>query len=234
MSDSKYDRTIDWDQFWSDADPAEREHQAPAAHHATDVVAEFLAETGAPDAFADVGCGPGTIAFEVADAYPDADVVGYDAAEPVLAENRERARERDVDVRFERAVLPAFEPDRQFDVVFSYFTLCYVADVETALENLYDAVAPGGSLVFNYQNRLARSHWRWLAEDPEERVQEASAFDPETFERRFELLLQGENLLSYERIQETLGTWPRSVWRVVDKPDVRWAWRHHPVVFVPK
>jgi hypothetical protein len=31
-----------------------------------------------------------------------------------------------------------------------------------------------------------------------------------------------------------LGTWPQSVWRRVDKPDVRWAWRHHPLVYVPK
>jgi SAM-dependent methyltransferase len=235
MSGTQYDGTIDWDDFWSDADAEEREHQSPAAHHADDVVADFLAATGATGAFADVGCGPGNIAFQVADAYPDADVVGYDAAEPVLADNHERARERGAEnVRFERAVLPGFDPDRQFDVVFSYFTLCYVADVETALQNLYDAVAPGGYLVFNYQNRLARGHWRWLAEDPEERIQEASAFDPETFERRFELLIEGENLLSYDRIHEVLGTWPQSVWRRVDKPDLRWAWRHHPLVYVPK
>lgn len=235
MTDTKYTETIDWDQYWEEADEEDREGGIPSAHHATDVVAAFLAETGAPDAFADVGCGPGVVAFDVAERHPDATVVGYDAADPVLAENRRRAREEGPeDVGFERAVLPEFDPGREFDVVFSYFTLCYVADVEAALSNLYDAVASGGYLLFNYQNRLARSFWRTMAENPEEYLDEASAFEPGRFEERFRLLLEGENLLSYERIRGILGTWPRSVWSVVEKPDVRWAWRHHPLVFVPK
>jgi len=51
--------------------------------------------------------------------------VGYDAAEPVLAENRERANEGDVEnVAFERAVLPAFDPDRKFDLVSSFVYRC--------------------------------------------------------------------------------------------------------------
>jgi hypothetical protein len=69
---------------------------------------------------------------------------------------------------------------------------------------------------------------------PEEHIQEAAAFDPESFERRCELLDVGENLLAYDRIHEMLGTSPRSARRLVDGPDVRWAWRHHPLVSVPK
>jgi len=227
--------TIDWHDFWTEADEDDRGDAGPSAHHATDAVAKFLAETGVPDAFADVGCGPGHVAFEVAERFTDTDVVGYDAAEPVLAENRERAAERGVDnVAFEHTVLPEFDPDREFGVVFSYFTLCYVADVERTLQALYDAVAPGGSLVFNYQNRLARAHWQRMADDPDEFLGEDSQFDADRFEDRFRLLLDGESLLSYERIHDALGTWPQSVWSVVDKPDVRWAWRHHPLVYVPK
>lgn len=234
MTDATHADTIDWHSFWTDADEGDRADAAPSAHHATDAVVDFLAETGAPDAVADVGCGPGHVAFAVAERFPDADVVGYDAAEPVLAENRERARDRGVHVDFERAVLPDFDPDRQFDVVFSYFTLCYVREVEDALRAMYDAVAPGGYLVFNYQNRLARAHWRRMADDPGEFLGEDSQFDADRFEDRFSLLLDGENLLSYDRIHDALGTWPQSVWSVVDKPDTRWAWRHHPLVFVPK
>ncbi|WP_459193293.1 class I SAM-dependent methyltransferase [Halosimplex sp. J119] len=234
MSDATHHDTIDWHRFWTDADDSDREDAAPSAHHATDAVTDFLAETGVPDPFADVGCGPGHVAFAVDDEFPEAEVVGYDAAEPVLAENRERARDRDAGVGFERAVLPDFEPEQAFDVVFSYFTLCYVADVEEALRAMYDAVAPGGYLVFNYQNRLARAHWRRMAEEPEEYLGEDSQFDADRFADRFRLLLNGENLLSYERIRDALGTWPQSVWSVVDRPDARWAWRHHPLVYVPK
>jgi trans-aconitate methyltransferase len=227
--------TIDWHDFWTEADEADRDEAGPSAHHATDAVADFLTETGVPEAFADVGCGPGHVAFKVADRYPEMAVVGYDAAEPVLAENRERADRRGVDnLAFERSVLPEFDPDREFGVVFSYFTLCYVADVERALQAMYDAVPPGGYLVFNYQNRLARAHWQRMADDPDEFLGEDSQFDPDRFEDRFSLLLDGENLLSYDRVHDILGTWPQSVWSVVDKPDVRWAWRHHPLVYVPK
>jgi len=230
MTDATDADTIDWHSFWTDADEGDRADAAPSAHHATDAVVDFLAETGAPDAVADVGCGPGHVAFEVAEAFPEATVVGYDAAEPILAENRERG----AGVDFERAVLPDFDPGREFDLVFSYFTLCYVREVEDALRAMYDAVAPGGYLVFNYQNRLARAHWQRMADNPEEFLSEDSQFDADRFEDRFSLLLDGANLLSYDRIHDALGTWPQSVWSVIDKPDTRWAWRHHPLVYVPK
>lgn len=51
---------------------------------------------------------------------------------------------------------------------------------------------------------------------------------------RFRLVLDGENLLSYDRIHDVLGTWPRSLRKVVEKPDEPWAWRHFPTVWVPK
>ena len=235
MTDTTTTGTIDWEEYWSEADDADRESATPSAHHATDVVARFLDATGSPASFADVGCGTGHVAFDVAERYPEATVVGYDAGESVLAANRDRAREEGLaNLGFERTVLPSFDPDREFDVVFSYFTLCYVADVEQALQNLYDTVAPGGYLVCNYQNRLARTHWQRMADDPDTYLDEESSFDADRFEERFRLLLAGENLLSYDRIHDVLGTWPQSVWSVVEKPDVRWAWRHHPLVYVPK
>jgi hypothetical protein len=73
-----------------------------------------------------------------------------------------------------------------------------------------------------------------MADEPDEYLGEDSQFDADRFEDRFSLLLDGENLLSYDRIHDALGTWPQSVWSVIDKPDMRWAWRHHPLVFVPK
>ena len=226
--------TIDWDEFWTGTDDATDGHANPSARHVVDVLPAFFDARGVPGSVADVGCGAGVVAFDLARRYPDATVVGYDAAETVLAENRARARDRGLDnLAFERAVLPDF-PDREFDAVFSYFTLPYVADPERALRNMYDAVAPGGDLVFNYHNRYAMAHWRRMAADPDEFFGEDSAFDRDRFEDRFRLLLDSENHLSYEKIHDALGTWPQSVWSVVDRPDKRWAWNHFPLVFVPK
>ncbi|WP_205254097.1 MULTISPECIES: class I SAM-dependent methyltransferase [Halostella] len=93
MTDDTHDDTIDWNQFWREADDDARESAVPSAHHVRGMLADFFAEKGAPDSFASVGCGPGVVAFDVAERHPATTVVGYDAAEPILAENRERARE---------------------------------------------------------------------------------------------------------------------------------------------
>lgn len=235
MTDSLYNRTIDWNQYWQEADVGAREAASPSADYVLDALLEFLAETGDPGTYADVGCGAGAVVFGVAERYPETAVVGYDSAGPVIAENQDRVRETGhTNVSFQRTVLPAFDPGRQFDVVTCFFTLCYVADVERALRNLHDAVAPGGSLVFTYHNRFAQSVYRRVAESPADHLDESSRFEPETYAERFQLVLDGRSLLSYERIHEVLGTWPQSVWSVAENTDRYGAWRHEPLVYVPK
>ncbi|WP_211334027.1 class I SAM-dependent methyltransferase [Halopiger aswanensis] len=140
----------------------------------------------------------------------------------------------DADVTFERAVLPEFDPDRQFDVVSSFYTLCYVADVERALQNLFDAVVPGGYLLITYHNEYAQSIFESIAESPTDYLDETSAWDPDHFAERFELVIGGENLLSYRRIRDVLGSWPQSVWSVAENAERYDAWRQNPFVFVPK
>lgn len=130
-------------------------------------------------------------------------------------------------------MLPDFDPDRQFELVTAFFTLCYVPQVERALQALYDAVAPGDHLVMNYHNRHARSLFETFARDPHEYLGAESTWDPDHFTDRFELVLEGENLLSYDRIQQTLDTWPESVWSVVDAERYG-AWKQNPLVYVPK
>ena len=234
MTETTHPKTIDWNRFWTEADKTTREDATPSAKHAVDLVPKFLDEMGVPDSIADVGCGPGVVSFALAERYPEATVVGYDAADSILDENCERARQDDVaNLSFERGVLPEFDPGRQYDLVFCFATLCYVADSERALDRLYDAVEPGGHLVLSYINELGRAHYRSVLEaDDEEALGEG--FDPDRFRERFRLMLDGESTLSYRLIHDAIGTWPRSFWEVVDKPDEQWAWRHVPLVWVPK
>ncbi|MFC7176533.1 class I SAM-dependent methyltransferase [Halosegnis marinus] len=224
---------FDWEGYWRDAGDAEYDESGPSAGHVSDVLCEFVAGRPAGPV-ADVGCGPGAATFALAERFPDREVVGYDTAEAVLAENRERAADRGLDnVSFERATLPAFDPDREFAVVACHFTLLYVRDVERALSNLHDAVAPGGALVFNYGNRALRDFLRVAADDPHAHTDRPFVFDPEDYTARFGPLLEGDSVLSRERIDDAVGTWPRDVYTVVERPDVRWAWHHLPHVFVP-
>ena len=226
--------TIDWTDFWTDASDDDRESASPSAAVLTDVLSDFFAERGVPGTFADVGCGAGVTSFFVAENY-DTEVTGYDAAEPVLAENRERAREDGVEnVSFERGVLPDWNPGVEFDVVVCYATMCYVADSEGALRALYDAVAPGGVLILGYTNRFAKAHYENVVANPPDPDEAGRDIDPDRFAERFSLVLSDESTLSYRQIHDALDTWPRSLWEVVEKPDQRWMWRNHPVVWVPK
>lgn len=229
-----HDGTIDWGRYWTEADDEKRSEASPSGHHAADVLCEFVERFDAPEGVADVGCGAGATTFTAAERLSEP-VVGYDTAASVVERNRERAEQESVEnVHFEEATLPAFAPDDEFGVVFSYFTLQYVRDVERALSNLYAAVAPGGALVFNYMNRAAREFCLVAADDPHAHTDRPFVFDPDQYEERFAALLDGDSVLSRERIYEVLGAWPRSAFAVADRPDVRWAWHHAPLVYVPK
>lgn len=235
MSDPTHDATIDWTEYWTDAGEENHRGAGPAGRYTLEPLRSVLEDRGPPDSLADAGCGPGHVPLTVAADYPDASVVGYDAAEPVLDANRDRADERGLEnVAFERAVLPEFDPGRRFEAVSCFHTLVYVEAVERALSALYDAVEPGGVLVFTYHNRLARSVFESIAAAPHEHLGPDSPWDPDRFADRFELLLEGANLLSYERIHETLGRRPRSVWSVASDLERYGAWRQNPLVYVPK
>ncbi|WP_256299227.1 class I SAM-dependent methyltransferase [Haloarchaeobius salinus] len=228
-----HQRTIDWDEFWRTADADDHESATPSAHHVREALADLIAETGGIDSVADVGCGPGVVTFDLADRSPDAEIVGYDAAGSILDENRERATEEGLDnVRFERTVLPEFDPGRQFDLVLCYGTLAYVTESAQALQNMYDAVAPGGHLVLGYVNEFGAAQFRAQHADLE--ASDDPRRDPEEYAERFGLVMDEESTLSFDAIRNAVGTWPRSIWEVAEKPERRWAWGHVPLVYVPK
>jgi trans-aconitate methyltransferase len=228
-----HQQSIDWDEFWRTADEDDQQSATPSAHHVREALADLVAETGGIDSFADVGCGPGVVTFDVAERYPDADVVGYDAAEAILETNRERAAADGFDnVGFEHAVLPEFDPDREFDLVCCYGTLAYVTESEQALQALYDAVAPGGHLVLGYVNEFGAAQFR--AQHADLKESDDPRRDPEEYGKRFRLVMDEETTLSFDAIRKALGVWPRSIWEIAEKPEKQWAWGHVPLVYVPK
>jgi len=173
-SDRAFEATIDWEQYWADADERDRADASPSKTLLLKPLLAFLEDRSGVESLADVGCGTGTVSFAVAERHPDVSVGGY------------------------------------------------------------DAVAPGGDLLLTYHNALAQAHFRQIAADPHEHLDDDSPWDPEQFADRFEAVLDGESLLSHERIHDVLGTWPRSVWSVVGEDDRYPAWRHNPFVCVPK
>lgn len=227
--------TIDWNAFWRDADDADRKKATPSTHHVRGLLEALFEERGVPESFASVGCGPGVVAFDVADRYPETTVYGYDAAESIIEQNRERARDADrPTLHFETGSLPAFAPDRSFECVLCYGTLSYVEDSAHALRSLYNAVEPGGVLVLGYTNTGFARHLRRVLDDPAGHGKDPETFDEDRYRARWQLVLEERSTLSYGAIHDAIGTWPRSFWEFTEKPEERWAWRHVPLVWLPK
>lgn len=197
----KFTDTIDWDEYWQNwSDDATEEYAASVSGGHFERVARFFEQVGVPDDAAFVGCGPSSLAVKLARAYPNTQIVGYDAATSVIERNREKYADLP-NITFERAVLPNFDIDQQFDLVFCYATLHYVRESERAIENLYARVRPGGHFIFNYPNEAYQSDHQ----DVEGQLRE-----------RLQLPINGENLLSEEKITNTLDGNVRDFWNVVD------------------
>ncbi|MFW6376166.1 MAG: class I SAM-dependent methyltransferase [Thermoplasmatota archaeon] len=156
MVKRRYHETIDWGEYWKAAKGDKVTDKTPKAKYTVEPLLEFFEKKGVPDTYADVGCGLGSAVFSVAEEYPDTETVGYDCIDRILGINLDKAVEEGYDnISFKKADLPDFYPDRQFEVITSFFTLCYISDIKKMLQNLYDAVKPGGYLIITYHNKYA-------------------------------------------------------------------------------
>jgi SAM-dependent methyltransferase len=109
----------------------------------------------------DLGCGSGRHSIMLADRYRE--VLSVDISEPMLRIARVRRARPNItyeqrDLRDVRAYA-----DGQFNLVFSVNTLHHVPDLEAALRQIRDLVAPGGRVVLvdNVASRPAISR-RWF------------------------------------------------------------------------
>jgi 2-polyprenyl-3-methyl-5-hydroxy-6-metoxy-1,4-benzoquinol methylase len=96
---------------------------------------------------ADVGCGAGWSTIAMARAFPQADVLGFDADAASVVDARGNAAACGVPVRFEirdAATLAAHGP---FDLVLVLEALHDMARPEDVLRSLRQALAPGGSVI---------------------------------------------------------------------------------------
>lgn len=221
-SATSFEHTIDWDAFWRDADAEER-RTADVGAGKSRFVRRFFDEVGVPEDVGSFGCGPGSLLFELAGQYPAVEFYGFDASPAVVEAARERADAEGYDnLAFSVAELPDPATRREFDLVYSYATLHYVGDSERAVLDLYDRVRDGGHLVVNYPNRLTRALYR------------EQFGDDEATRERYELVFEGENLLSYRRLRALTGVQPHSYWTLVGAEDEAFANRRNPCVYVRK
>lgn len=97
---------------------------------------------GEPRRIVDLGCGPGTSTQLIVERFPEAEVVGVDNSEAMLAEARGRLPQ----ARFERADIADWAPAEPPDVIFANDSLQWLPDHERLFARLIAFLAPGGAL----------------------------------------------------------------------------------------
>lgn len=104
-------------------------------------------QVGGKARIADVGCGGGWSAIALAEAYPNAEVIGYDLDEASIRDARDNARVKGSDVRFECKDAGQMAADGPFDLVLLLETLHDMSRPREVLAALRKTLAPGGSIL---------------------------------------------------------------------------------------
>ncbi len=126
--------------------------EAERAWPARDLVARI---DGAPRLAFDLGCGPGTSTRLLRERFPEAEISGVDASEPMLAEARRRLPRVD----FVHGDIARWRPERRPDLIFADSALQWVADHESLFPRLMGHLAEGGVLAVQMpDNRQEPSH----------------------------------------------------------------------------
>ena len=107
----------------------------------------------------DVGSGPGTTSLSLAARRPDAEIVGCDIAQSLIAIARERAGDA-ANILFVAEDAEAAARERgPFDLIVSRHGVMFFDDPERAFRVLRDAARPGGALVFSCFQAWEANPW---------------------------------------------------------------------------
>lgn len=98
--------------------------------------------SGARMRIADLGCGPGNSTELLADRFPDADILGLDSSDDMLA----KARERLPRARFEKADVALWRGGDPLDLIFANAVLQWVPGHIDLMVRLMARLTPGGCL----------------------------------------------------------------------------------------
>lgn len=128
------------------------------AHMIDALVAALPFERTAAIRTIDVGCGTGTVALRVSEAFPNAQVTCLDVAENMIAMARAKLAPYP-QVRFHRGDFDTFAVDAPYDAVVSSLALHHLPTDESKREfyrRVYDTLNPGGAF-YNADLVLASS-----------------------------------------------------------------------------
>ncbi|MFC4033760.1 trans-aconitate 2-methyltransferase [Streptomyces polygonati] len=115
---------------------------------------------GAPR-IADIGCGPGTVTFRLADRWPGARITGFDNSRPMLDEAARHAGPTSGggSVDFRPADATVWTPDEDYDLIVSNAALQWVPGHADRFPDWLEHLTPGGTFAFQVPGNFgAPSH----------------------------------------------------------------------------
>jgi len=123
---------------------------------------ELLARVAleAPRLAYDLGCGPGNSTELLTTRWPDAEVIGTDNSEAMLAS----ARKRLPSLSFEFSDVATWHPQRAPDLIYANASLQWVLDHQSLFPRLIDELAPGGVLAVQMPDNLDEPSHRLMRE----------------------------------------------------------------------
>ena len=104
---------------------------------------------------ADVGCGSGTAAMIMAEAYPKCDVVGYDVSDDSIAVARSRSEEID-NVEFHGYTVEEIPIEPGFDLITTFDVIHDLVDPMAGLSRIREALRPDGVYLMMEPNASSR------------------------------------------------------------------------------
>lgn len=194
---------MEWTEFYRERDYDRIAYLAGEAM--PDLLDRFFERTRVPETVLSVGCGPAVTEFAIAERHPETTVHGVDVSAELVADNRELAADAGLEnLSFAVDALPALDVEGTYDLVYCVATLFFVADVDRALDALWNRVGPGGHLVVSYPSTGTRRG--------------AMAMD-ERSRAFFSHVVAERNLRTRAEVESALGVDAADYWEAVDAPD---------------
>lgn len=116
----------------------------------------------------DLGCGYGWFC-RYAQQHGAREILGIDVSEKMLAQAT--AMTSSPNIRYQRADLETLQLDKTYDLAYSSLALHYLSHIESLFTTLFDALKPGGMLIFSCEHPIytAPLQQQWIVDDQQQR-----------------------------------------------------------------
>jgi trans-aconitate 2-methyltransferase len=166
----------------------------------------------------DLGCGPGNSTELLARRWPDAEIVGVDTSDAMLAD----ARKRLPSARFEKGDVVTWQAGRTPDLIFANAVMQWVPGHAAVLPRLLAQTVPGGVLAVQVPDNLNEPSHRLMRETATDGPWAKKIGDATRIRER---ILPGEDYYNlFAGIASVVDVWRTTYYHVLDDAQAIVSW----------